>query len=81
VDGGVARLEPQAEASSPSTALLAPLRTVRRSRLEERNHSVPPTNTPPASSREAQSAGAQCEGGVAADRGLTIAFDIVSLLW
>src|SRR2546427_7144142 len=72
--------DPQAEAMSPSAALLAPLRTVRRSRLEERNQSEPPTNTPFASSREAQSSGAQCEGGLATDRGLMMAFDIMSLL-
>ena len=70
----------QADASSPSAALLAPLRTVRRSTLEDKNQSVPPTNKPFASSREAQSSGAQCEGGLAAKRGLTIAFDIVTLL-
>src|SRR5882724_7499349 len=72
--------DPQAEASRPSAALLAPLRTARRSILEERNQSVPPTSTPFASSREAQSSGAQCEGGLAAERGLIIAFDIVTLL-
>src|SRR5437899_4807786 len=65
---------------SPSAALLAPLRTVRRSRLEDRNQSEPPTNTPFASPREAQSSGAQCEGGWAEARGFTIAFDIVRLL-
>jgi len=65
---------------SPSAALLAPLRTVRRSRLEDRNQSEPPTNTPFASPREAQSSGAQCEGGWADARGFTIAFDIVGLL-
>src|SRR5437899_8502272 len=80
-EGDVVGLEdPQAEASSPSAALLAPLRTARRSRLAESNQSVPPTNTPFASSREAQSSGAQCEGGLAAERGLIIAFDIVTLL-
>ncbi len=80
-EGDVVGLEePQAEASSPSAALLAPLSTVRRSRLEDRNQSVPPTTTPLASSREAQSSGAQCEGGLAAPRGLMIAFDIVSFL-
>src|SRR5438094_10310719 len=72
--------DPQAEAMSPSAALLAPLRTVRRSRLEDRNQSEPPTNTPFASPREAQSSGAQCEGGWADARGFTIAFDIVRLL-
>ena len=65
---------------SPSAALLAPLRTVRRSRLEDRNQSELPTNTPFASPREAQSSGAQCEGGWADARGFTIAFDIVRLL-
>src|SRR5207244_7888314 len=65
---------------SPSAALLAPLRTVRRSRLEDRNQSEPPTNTPFASPREAQSSGPQCEGGWADARGFTIAFDIVRLL-
>jgi len=65
---------------SPSAALLAPLRTVRRSRLEERNQSEPPTNTPFASPREAQSSGAQCEGGWAEARGFITAFDIVRLL-
>src|ERR1043166_4628153 len=65
---------------SPSAALLAPLRTVRRSRLEEGNQSEPPTNTPFASPREAQSSGAQCEGGWAEARGFVIAFDIVRLL-
>src|SRR2546428_2860014 len=72
--------DPQAEAMSPSAALLAPLRTVRRSRLEDRNQSELPTNTPFASPREAQSSGAQCEGGWADARGFTIAFDIVRLL-
>src|SRR3989442_6697492 len=72
--------DPQAEASSPNAALLAPLRSARRSRLEGRNQSVPPTKTPFPSSREAQSSGAQCEGGLAAHRGLIIAFDILSLL-
>src|SRR5438552_2238858 len=71
--------DPQAEASRPSAAPLAPLRTARRSRLADRNQSVPPTSTPFASSREAQSSGAQCEGGLAAERGLIIAFDIVTL--
>src|SRR2546429_8579515 len=71
---------PQVEAMSPSAALPAPLRTVRRSRLEERNQFEPPTNTPVASPREAQSSGAQCEGGWADARGFTIAFDIVRLL-
>src|SRR5438094_1943883 len=71
---------PQAEAMSPSAALPAPLRTVRRSRLEERSQFEPPTNTPVASPREAQSSGAQCEGGWADARGFTIAFDIVRLL-
>src|SRR6266436_8849077 len=42
--------------------------------------SEPPTNTPCASPREAQSSGAQCEGGWADARGFTIAFDIVRLL-
>src|SRR3989442_5936627 len=80
-EGDVVGLDdPQAEASSPNAALLAALRSARRSRLEDRNQSVPPTNTPFASSREAQSSGAQCEGGLAAHRGLIIAFDIVSLL-
>ena len=65
---------------SPRAAVLAPLRTVRRSRLEERNQSEPPTNTPFASPREAQSSGAQCEGGWAEARGFVIAFDIVRLL-
>src|SRR5881396_139328 len=65
---------------SPSAAVLAPLRTVRRSRLEDRNQSEPPTNTPFASPREAQSSGAQCEGGWAEARGFVIAFDIVRLL-
>src|SRR5436309_12785305 len=65
---------------SPSAALLAPLRTVRRSRLEDRNQSEPPTNTPFASPREAQSSGPQCEGGSADAMGFTIAFDIVRLL-
>src|SRR5437660_1999331 len=73
--------DPQAEASRPSAALLAPLRTARRSSLEDRNQSVPPTSTPFASSREAQSSGPQCEGGLAAERGLIIAFDIVTLLY
>src|SRR5437660_9490361 len=71
---------PQVEAMSPSAALPAPLRTVRRSRLEERNQFEPPTNTPVASPREAQSSGAQCEEGWADARGFTIAFDIVRLL-
>src|SRR3989475_4327240 len=80
-EGDVVGLDdPQAEASSPNAALLAPLRSARRSRLEERNQSEPPTNTPFASSREAQSSGAQCEGGLATDRGLMMAFDIMSLL-
>src|SRR5438309_3087851 len=79
-EGDVVGLDdPQAEASRPSAALLAPLRTARRSRLADRNQSVPPTSTPFASSREAQSSGAQCEGGLAAERGLIIAFDIVTL--
>jgi hypothetical protein len=65
---------------SPSTALLAPLRTARRSRFEATNQFEPPTNTPFASPREAQSSGAQCEGGWADASGLTIAFDIVHLL-
>src|SRR5262249_9569141 len=73
-------LDPQAKASSPSAALPAPLRSVRRSRFEESNQSEPPTNTPFASPREAQSSGAQCEGGLADARGFTIAFDIVRLL-
>src|SRR2546427_1784316 len=72
--------DPQAEAMSPSAALLAPLRTVRRSRLEERNQSEPPTNTPFASPREAQSSGTQCEAGWAEARGFITAFDIVRLL-
>src|SRR5438874_5013383 len=81
-EGDVVGLDdPQAEASRPSAALLAPLRTARRSRLEDRNQSVPPTSTPFASSREAQSSGPQCEGGLAAERGLIIAFDIVTLLY
>src|SRR5438094_4733968 len=70
----------QTDAMSPSAALITPLRTVRRSRLEDRNQSEPPTNTPFASPREAQSSGAQCEGGWADARGFTIAFDIVCLL-
>ena len=37
---------------------------------------MPPTTTPFASSREAQSPGPQWEGGVAAARGLTISLDI-----
>jgi hypothetical protein len=53
---------------------------MRRSILEDRSHSVPPTNAPSASSREAQSSGPQCDGGLAVDRGLTITFAIVSLL-
>ena len=65
---------------SPNAALLAHLRTVRRSRLEDRNQSESPTNAPFASPREAQSSGAQCEGGWADARGFTIAFDIVRLL-
>ena len=69
---------PQAEPSRPSTALLTPFRSVRRSTLEERNQSVPDTNTPVASPREAQSSGAQCEGGLASRNGLMIAFDIAS---
>src|SRR6266498_991813 len=72
--------DPQAAAMSPSAALLAPLRTVRRSRLDDRNQSEPPTNTPFASPREAQSSGAQCEGGWADASGFTIAFDIARLL-
>src|SRR2546425_9701892 len=72
--------DPQAEAMSPSAALLAPLRTVRRSRLEYRTQPDPPRTTPFASPREAQSSGAQCEGGWAEARGFTIAFDIVRLL-
>src|SRR5882724_4632555 len=81
-EGDVVGLDdPQAEASRPSAALLAPLRTARRSSLEDRNQSVPPTSTPFASSREAQSSGPQCEGGLAAERGLIIAFDIVTLLY
>src|SRR5438552_9425374 len=80
-EGDEARLDdPHAEAMSPSAALLAPLRTVRRSRLEDRNQSESPTNTPFASPREAQSSGAQCEGGWAEARGFVIAFDIVRLL-
>ena len=80
-DGDVAgRGAAQAEATSPSAALVAPLRTVRRSTLEESNHLVPPTKTPLASSREAQSPGPQCEGGVADARGLTIVFAMVILL-
>src|SRR5438093_10635326 len=71
---------PQVEAMSPSAALPGPWGTVRRSRLEERNQFEPPTNTPVASPREAQSSGAQCEGGWADARGFTIAFDIVRLL-
>ena len=65
---------------SPSAAMLAPLRSVRRSRVEGRNQSAPLTNTPCASPREAQSSGPQCEGGWADARGFTIAFDIVRLL-
>jgi hypothetical protein len=65
---------------SPSAALLAPLRSVRRSRVEGRNQSAPLTNAPFASPREAQSSGPQCEGGWADARGFTIAFDIVRLL-
>jgi hypothetical protein len=65
---------------SPSAARLAPLRTARRSRFEDTNQFESPTNTPLASPREAQSSGAQCEGGWADARGLTIAFDIVRLL-
>src|SRR3989454_10683408 len=65
---------------SPRAALLPPLRTVRRSGLGDGNQSEPPTNTPFASPREAQSSGAQCEGGWAEARGFTIAFDIVRLL-
>jgi hypothetical protein len=65
---------------SPSAAELAPLRTARRSSVEGRNQSVPETSVPLASPREAQSAGPQCEGGWAVARGLTITFDIVSLL-
>src|SRR2546422_404795 len=57
---------------------LTPFRSVRRSTLEERNQSVPDTNTPVASPREAQSSGAQCEGGLASRNGLMIAFDIAS---
>src|SRR5213078_1621491 len=46
-EGDVVGLDdPQAEASSPNAALLAPLRSARRSRFEDRNQSVPPTNTP-----------------------------------
>src|SRR6185436_17139850 len=62
---------------SPSAAVLAPLRTVRRSSAAGRNQSVPETSVPLASPREAQSAGPQCEGGLAVARGLTIAFVIV----
>src|SRR5437667_6231657 len=69
---------PQAEPSRPSTALLAPFRSVRRSRLEERNQSVPATNTPLGSPREPQSAGAQCEGGLACRNGLMIALGTAS---
>ena len=71
---------PQAAASSPSAALLAPLRTARRSIRDDKNQSVPRTKTPFASPREAQSSGPQWDGGRAVDSGLTIAFDIVSLL-
>ena len=72
--------DPQAEARSPRAALLAPLRTARRSRLEESNQSVPPTSTAFASSREAQSSGVQCEGGLAAAKGFVMGFDMTSLL-
>src|SRR5262245_49853750 len=64
----------------PSSALLAPLRTARRSRFEDTNQFKPATRTPFASPREAQSSGAQCEGGWADASGLTIAFDIVRFL-
>jgi len=40
---------------------------------------VPPTSTPFASSREAQSSGPQWEGGFAVASGFTIAFDMVDL--
>lgn len=71
---------PVADAINSSAAAPAPFRTVRRSNVEESNHSVPPTRTAFASPREAHSSGPQCEGGVAVARGLTISFDIVSLL-
>jgi hypothetical protein len=61
-------------------APVAPLRTVRRSTVDDSSQSVPPTSTPLASPREAQSSGPQCEGGLAADNGLAIALDMASLL-
>src|SRR5262249_10239011 len=61
-----------ADARNPSAAVLAPLSTVRRSTLDESSHSVPPTNTPLAPPREAQSSGPPCEGGRADARGLII---------
>src|SRR2546422_6988589 len=64
----------------PRAALLAPLGPVRRWSREDRNQPEPPTNTPFASPREAQSSGAQCEGGWAEARGFITAFDIVRLL-
>ena len=80
-DGDVAgRGAAQADATNPSAALVAPLRTVRRSTFEESNQSVPPTKTPLASLREAQSSGPQCEGGLADDNGLMIVFAMVILL-
>src|SRR5262249_61600064 len=63
---------PHAEARSARAALRAPVSTGRRSTFDERSQSVPPTKTPLASPREAQSSGPQCDGGVADARGLTI---------
>jgi len=54
--------------------------SVRRSTLDERNHSVPDTNTPAASPREAQSSAAQWDGGFASRRGLKIASDIAPII-
>src|SRR5262249_22307286 len=71
-DGADGPDAPHAEAMSPRAALLAPLSTVRRSTFDERSQSVPPTKTPLASPREAQSSGPQCEGGVADARGFVI---------
>jgi len=54
--------------------------SVRRSTLDERNHSVPDTKTPAASPREAQSSGAQCDGGLASSSGLKSASDIAPII-
>jgi len=56
------------------------MKGVSRSSLDERNHSVPDTKTPAASPREAQSSGAQCDGGLASRSGLKSASDIAPII-